>query len=167
MQQLTLQLQPKNKEIFIDIRSHFRREPYRDTQGYLLVLARTAPKFANEIHGSYNFVCMISPSCNSRMPYGINLPHHQTFIWYATICLLGCFVRHLFFAWSCGHQKHGIDKRRLGSVGLASRVNFGAQVGSGGARLGEVAREDGLEEGTEDDLGATVECQLRSVFSRY
>lgn len=53
-----------------------------------------------------------------------------------------------------------MDKRRLRSVGLASRVNLGAKVGSSGARLGEVAREDGLEEGTEDDLGTTVECQF-------
>jgi hypothetical protein len=44
----------------------------------------------------------------------------------------------------------------LGSVRLASRVGLGAEVGSGGARLGEVAGEDGLDEGAEDDLGATV-----------
>lgn len=64
----------------MEIRSSCRREPYRDTQGYLLVLARTAIRFADEIHGLYTFVCMISPSCNSRMPYVINLLHAQTFL---------------------------------------------------------------------------------------
>jgi hypothetical protein len=165
MQQLALQLQPNNEEINRDIRSKCRREPYHDTQGYLLVLARTVVTFANEIHGSHSFVCVVSPSRDSRMPYGIKLPHYQRFIWYAGSYLVGGFVHHLLFAWSCGHQKSGIDKRRLGSVGLASRVNLSAKVGSGGARLGEVAREDGLEEGTEDDLGTTVEGQSKSVFS--
>jgi hypothetical protein len=46
----------------------------------------------------------------------------------------------------------------LGSVGLASRVDLCAEVGSGGAGLGEVAGEDGLEERAEDDLGATTRC---------
>ena len=31
-----------------------------------------------------------------------------------------------------------------------------AEVGGGRARLGEVAREDGLQEGAEDDLGAAA-----------
>lgn len=100
------------------------------------------------------------------MPYGISLPHHQKLLLCcAASCLFGYFVHRLLLAWSCGHQKHGLDKRRLGSVGLASRVNLSAEVGSSGARLGEVAREDGLDEGAEDDLGTTVECQLRSEFS--
>ena len=43
-------------------------------------------------------------------------------------------------------------------MGLASRVDLGTEVGSGGAGLGEVAGEDGLEERAEDDLGATVQC---------
>lgn len=41
-------------------------------------------------------------------------------------------------------------------MGLAGGVDLGAEVGSGRARVGEVAREDGLEEGSEDDLGTTV-----------
>lgn len=41
-------------------------------------------------------------------------------------------------------------------LGLASRVGLGAEVGRGGAALGEVAGEDGLEEGPEDDLGTTA-----------
>jgi hypothetical protein len=45
----------------------------------------------------------------------------------------------------------------LGRMGLASGVDLGAEVGSGGAGLGEVAGEDGLEERSEDDLGATTE----------
>jgi hypothetical protein len=44
-------------------------------------------------------------------------------------------------------------------VGLASRVSRCTEVGSGGARLGEVAGEDWLQEGAEDDLGATSCCQ--------
>jgi hypothetical protein len=100
------------------------------------------------------------------MPYGINLPHHQVYlVRCAASCLSGCFVHHLFFAWSRGHQKHGMDKRRLGSVGLASRVNLRAEVGSSRARLGEVARENGLEEGAEDDLGTTIKCQSKSESS--
>lgn len=62
-------------------------------------------------------------------------------------------------------SEHGMDKSRLGSVGLASRVSLGAEIGSDGSRLGEVAREDGLEEGAEDDLGATFECQLLNRVS--
>jgi hypothetical protein len=46
----------------------------------------------------------------------------------------------------------------LGSVGLASRVDLGTEVGGGGAGLGEVAGEDGLEERAEDDLGTTICC---------
>lgn len=41
-------------------------------------------------------------------------------------------------------------------MGLASRVDLGAEVGGGGARLGEVAGEDWLNERAEDDLGATI-----------
>lgn len=59
----------------MDIRSNCRKEPYRDAQGYLLVLSRTAVTFANKIHGSHSFLCVIPPGRNSRMPYGINLPH--------------------------------------------------------------------------------------------
>lgn len=44
----------------------------------------------------------------------------------------------------------------LQSVGLASRIGLGAEVGRGGAALGEVAGEDRLEERTEDDLGTTA-----------
>lgn len=44
-------------------------------------------------------------------------------------------------------------------MGLASRVDLGAEVGSGRTGVGEVAREDGLEEGSEDDLSTTVCCQ--------
>jgi len=40
-------------------------------------------------------------------------------------------------------------------MGLASRVDLGAEVGRGGASLGEVAREDWLDEGAEDDLGSS------------
>lgn len=43
----------------------------------------------------------------------------------------------------------------LGSVGLASGVGLSTEVGSGRAGLGEVAGEDRLEEGSEDDLGTT------------
>ena len=46
---------------------------------------------------------------------------------------------------------------------LAGRVGLGAEVGGGGARLREVAREDGLEEGAEDDLGTTAECKHWNV----
>jgi hypothetical protein len=44
----------------------------------------------------------------------------------------------------------------LQAVGLASRVGLGAEVGRGGAALGEVAGEDRLEEGPEDNLGTTA-----------
>ena len=47
----------------------------------------------------------------------------------------------------------------LRSVGLASGVDLGAEICGGRAGLGEVAREDWLEEGAEDDLGATACCQ--------
>lgn len=47
----------------------------------------------------------------------------------------------------------------LQGVGLASRVGLSAEVGRGGATLREVAGEDGLEEGSEDDLGTTTKCQ--------
>ena len=51
-------------------------------------------------------------------------------------------------------------RSNLGSVRLAGRVGLGAEVGGGGAGLGEVAGEDGMEEGAEDDLGATSGCEL-------
>ena len=43
-------------------------------------------------------------------------------------------------------------------MGLAGGVDLGAEVGRGRARVGEVAGEDGLEEGSEDDLGTAVCC---------
>lgn len=43
------------------------------------------------------------------------------------------------------------------SVGLAGGVGLGAEVCGGGAGLGEVAGEDGVEERAEDDLGAAAE----------
>jgi hypothetical protein len=52
---------------------------------------------------------------------------------------------------------------RLGSVGLACRIGLSAEVGGGRADVGEVAREDGLEEGSEDDLGAAV-IYIRASF---
>ena len=99
------------------------------------------------------------PGRHSRMPYGIDLLHYRRLL----LCnnanrRFGRSVHHLFLAWSCGYQKHGMDKRRLGSVGLASRVNLSAEIGSSGSGLREVAREDGLEERTEDDLGTTECC---------
>lgn len=42
---------------------------------------------------------------------------------------------------------------------LAGRVGLGTEVRGGRARLAEVAREDGLEEGAEDNLGATTDCE--------
>jgi hypothetical protein len=94
------------------------------------------------------------------MPYGINvLNHRNQLLWIQTNDRFGRFVYHLFVAWSCGHQKQVVHKRRLESVGLASRVNLGTEIGSSGSRLGEVAREDGLDEGAEDDLGTTAKCQ--------
>jgi hypothetical protein len=44
----------------------------------------------------------------------------------------------------------------LGSMRLASGVDLSAEVGSGGAGFGEVAGEHGLDERSEDDLGATI-----------
>ena len=41
---------------------------------------------------------------------------------------------------------------------LAGGVDLGTEVGGGGARLGEVAGEDGLDEGAEDDLSTAVGC---------
>lgn len=141
----------------MDIQSSHRREPDRDTQGYLLVLARIAVAFANGIHRSYILVCMMFPSRDSRMPYGINLLHREDMLFVdAANCCFGHPVRRLLSVWSCGYQKHGMDKRRLGSVGLASRVSFSAEIGSSGSRLREVAREDGLDEGAEDDLGTSA-----------
>ena len=102
------------------------------------------------------------------MPYGINVANRRNLLLrIQTNDRFGRFVYHLFVAWSCGHQKQVVHKRRLQSVGLASRVNLGAEIGSSGTRLGEVAREDGLDEGAEDDLGTTARCQYlnRSVLA--
>ena len=93
------------------------------------------------------------------MPYRINLLHHRDLL----LCddanrRFDRSIHHLFFAWSCGYQRYGMDKGRLGSVRLASRVNLSAEIGSSGSGLREVAGEDGLEKGTEDDLGTTVIC---------
>lgn len=46
---------------------------------------------------------------------------------------------------------------RLRSVGLASSISLGAEVGGRRAGLGKVAGKDGLEEGAEDDLSASAE----------
>jgi hypothetical protein len=56
--------------------------------------------------------------------------------------------------WSCGGQKYALSVFAL--LRLASRVNLGAEIGSSRARLGEVAGEDRLEEGAEDDLSAAT-----------
>lgn len=94
------------------------------------------------------------------MPYGINvLNHRNQFLLIQTNDRFGRFVYHLFVAWSYGYQKQAVHKRRLESVGLASRVNLGAEIGSSGPRLREVAGEDGLDERAEDDLGTTASCQ--------
>lgn len=45
---------------------------------------------------------------------------------------------------------------------LCRLVSLGAKVGSGRATLGEETGEDRLEEGTEDDLGATVFVSYKS-----
>jgi len=45
-------------------------------------------------------------------------------------------------------------------MGLASRIDLCTEIGSGRARVGEIAGEYRLEEGAEDDLGTTVICQL-------
>lgn len=45
-------------------------------------------------------------------------------------------------------------------MGLASGISLSAKVGGGGARLGEVAGEDGLEERAEDNLGTTARRKL-------
>ena len=42
----------------------------------------------------------------------------------------------------------------LGGVRLAGGVDLSTEVGCGRARLGEVAGEDGLEEGAEENLSA-------------
>lgn len=51
----------------------------------------------------------------------------------------------------CGCQKIAVIATNL--LGLASRVGVRAEVGGSGAGLGEVTREDGVEERAEDDLG--------------
>ena len=45
--------------------------------------------------------------------------------------------------------------------GLASGVGLSAEVGGSGASLGEVAREDGLEERAENHLSTTATCKLK------
>lgn len=51
----------------------------------------------------------------------------------------------------------------LGSVGLACRLGLSAEVSGGRAGVGEVARKDRLEEGSEDDLSAAV-TYIRTSF---
>jgi hypothetical protein len=46
-------------------------------------------------------------------------------------------------------------RARLRSVGLASSIGLGAEVGGSRAGLGKVAGKDWLKEGAEDDLSAT------------
>ncbi len=41
-------------------------------------------------------------------------------------------------------------------VRAAGLLGLGAEVGRGRARLGEIAAEDGVDEGAEDHLGATT-----------
>lgn len=43
----------------------------------------------------------------------------------------------------------------VGSVGHGCLIGLRAQVGGSGARSGEVSREDGLNERSEDNLGTT------------
>jgi hypothetical protein len=141
----------------MDIQSNRRRAPDCDTQGYLLVFARTAITLAKGIRKSRVFVCKMFPSRNSRMPHGVDFPHSKELSLKDFFnCGLECFVQGPFLAWSCGYQKHGMDKAALRSVGLASRVNLSAKIGSSRSGLREVAREDGLYEGAEDDVGTTT-----------
>ena len=44
----------------------------------------------------------------------------------------------------------------LHGVRLGRLVGLGAKIGGSGATLGKEAGEDGLDEGTEDDLSTTV-----------
>lgn len=152
------------KEINNDIQSSRRTEPDCKPQGYLLVLAKTVVTFARGIRRSCNSICTSFPSRNGGMTSGIDPQHSEILLFrYDVSRCLGCSAQRPFLVWSCGYQKHGIDKRRLGSVGLASRVNLGAEIGSSGSGLREVAREDGLDEGTENDLGTATRCQLSNV----
>lgn len=122
--------------------------------------------FAIGIHRSYVLICIMPPSHDSRMPYGIKLRHRRDLLlWNDANCLAGCF-RNFVLAWSCGYQKHGMDKKRLGSVRLASRVNLSTEIGSSRSRLGEVAREDRLDERAEDNLSTTWKRQLIVVSAR-
>jgi hypothetical protein len=63
-------------------------------------------------------------------------------------------------------RRHAAVAASLRSVRLASRVGLGAEVSGGRAGLGEVAREDWLEEGAEDDLGATRRSQMEMMLER-
>jgi hypothetical protein len=54
----------------------------------------------------------------------------------------------------------------LGRMGLASGVDLSAEVGSGGAGLGEVAGEDGLDERSEDNLGTTTGISAKVKSSK-
>ena len=42
-------------------------------------------------------------------------------------------------------------------------VNLRAEVGSGGARSGKVSRENWLNEGPEDNLGAAAQTRLERI----
>jgi len=46
-------------------------------------------------------------------------------------------------------------------MGLASCIGLSTKAGSGRTGVVEVAREDGLEEGAEDDLGTTTSYEFR------
>ncbi len=50
----------------------------------------------------------------------------------------------------------------VGSVGHGCLVGLGTQVGSSGTRAREVSREDGLNEGSEDNLSATEDIYVRA-----
>ncbi len=48
----------------------------------------------------------------------------------------------------------------VNSVLMTDLVGLGAEVGRGRTRLGEVAAEDGVDEGAEDNLGSTEGIDL-------
>ena len=61
--------------------------------------------------------------------------------------------------WSFGTCHERLSKASLGilhGVRLGRLVSLRAKVGSSRAALGEKAGEDRLDEGAEDDLGATI-----------
>ena len=97
------------------------------------------------------------PSLNSRMPRGINLLYYRELVPKSDLdFLFDCSFRHLILAWPCDYRKHGMDKSALRSVGLASRVNLSAEIGRSGSGFRKVTREDGLDEGAENDLSTTT-----------